>query len=106
MKLLPSLKLNQRYIAFDIISDKKFTVQEIETAVMSAIKDFIGVLGLSRAAPLLVRERYTPARFILKVNHNFVNEIKSALSLLKDINGIELIIKSVITSGTLKKVSI
>ena len=105
MKLLPSLRQKKRYIAFEIISDKQFTTAEVETAALQAITEFIGQLGMAKSAPLFVKEQYANNRFVLKVNHNFVKEIISALTLVTEINRAKVIIKSVITSGMLKKAS-
>ena len=105
MKLLPTLKPKKRYIAFEIISDKQFTADLVELAVMQAIKEFIGQLGVAKAAPLFVAEQFKENRFVLKVNHKFTNETRAALMLLKEINNSKVIIKSIVTSGILKKVS-
>ena len=105
MKLLPSLKPKKRYILFEIISDDKFQMNVVENVVMQAIKDFIGTLGIAKSAPMFVKEKFKENRFILKVGHKFTDEIKSALTLVKEIQNKKVIIKSVVTSGTLKKVS-
>ena len=105
MKLLPSLKQKKRYIAFEIISDKVFTASPVETAVMVAIKDFIGELGIAKSAPQFVKEQYHNNRFVLKVNHHFVKEIIAALMLITHLGTAKVIVKSIITSGILKKVN-
>lgn len=105
MKLLPSLKNRNRYIAFEIIADRAFTTEEMDTTVMQAIKNFIGELGVAKALPIVIKEQTTGNRLVLKVNHKFVNEVKAALTLVNEINRSKVIIKSVTTSGILKKVS-
>ncbi len=107
MKLLSSLKQKKRYIVFEILSEKdtKFSLKEVELEVNNALKDFLGQLGISKAAPIFIKEKFnqTKQRFIVKANNKFVNEVKTALTLIKNIKNKGVIIKSVITSGTIKK---
>lgn len=107
MKLLPTLKENKRYIIFEVISARQFSFPEIKQAVDSALQFFLGQLGLSKAAPLLLKEKFSQdrQRFVIKVNQKYTDEIKSALILSKKIKNTPVIIKSIITSGTLKKIS-
>jgi len=103
MKLLPSLKQKKRYVVFEIISDQDFSKEDMEKEVFSALKSFLGDLGLSKAVPLFVK--FKSNKFIMKVNHNYTDELKSALILIKKIKNMPVILKSVITSGTIKKAS-
>ena len=52
---------------------------------------------------MFLKEKYKNHRFIVKVNHNYTDECKSALALIKKIEITPVIIKSVKTSGTLKQ---
>ena len=105
MKLLSSLKEKKRYLVFEIIAEKRFSRSEIEEAVSQALLSFIGELGVSKAAPLFIRERFDPERqrFILKVNHQHVHEAKAALALIKSIKNTGLIIRSLTATGAIKK---
>ena len=105
MKLLPSLKERKRYILFKIESKETFFVVDVKKSVDGAIKDFIGELGISQASPSFLSERYQNNQFIVKVNHKFVNEIVSAIILIKKIKNTPVLLQSVIISGTIKKVS-
>ena len=104
MKLLPALKPKKRYIVFRIISERKFTKVEMKEAVDNALLTFLGQLGVSKASPLFVKAKNN--HFIIKVNHSYVEECKSALILIKKIKNKPVIVKSVITSGTIKKASL
>ncbi|HLC88606.1 MAG TPA: Rpp14/Pop5 family protein [Candidatus Nanoarchaeia archaeon] len=111
MNLLPSLKQKKRYVVFEIISaDKsteksaeKFSDSEIKAAVEEALLLFLGQLGLSKAVPLLVKSKNN--KFIIKASHNWVDEVKAALILIKKIKNQPIIVKSIITSGTINKAS-
>ncbi len=105
MKLLPSLKQRKRYVVFEIVSDKKHSLAEVEEEIRRSLAAFFGQWGLSKASPLFLREKFNQEKqkFVIRVNHQFVNELRAALSLSKKIKNTPIIIRSVITSGTLKK---
>ena len=114
MKLLSSLKQKKRYLVFEVISKNKYSTQEIEKEVNLVLTSWLGQLGIARAAPLFLKEKFNQSkqRFILKVNHKYVAEAKAALSLIKKINNNnnnnnnKVIVKSLITAGTIKKAKV
>ena len=103
MKLLPTLRQKKRYIAFEIQAEKVFSPSEMEGAVMEALQLFLGQLGMAKAAPLFLKERAKNNGFILKVGHRFVDEAKAAVILIKKIKNTPVLLRSITTSGTLKK---
>ena len=103
MKLLPSLKQKKRYIVFEIVSKQSFSALEVKTEVEKALLLFLGQLGVAKASPLFLKEKYKNNRFIVKVNNSYVDECKAALLLIKKIKDTPVMIKSLITSGTIKK---
>lgn len=107
MKLLPSLRQKKRYVVFEITSDKAFSLSEVQEAVESSLARFLGELGLAKASPQFIKEKWSEQkqRFVVKVNHTFVDELKTALILSKKIKNTSILIKSITVSGTLKKVS-
>src|SRR3989344_2546643 len=107
MKLKPSLKQKKRYVLFEIKASKAFSLTEVSEAVESALLRFLGELGLAKARPLLVKEKWgdKKQRFVLKVNHKYVDELKVAIILNKKIKNTPVLIRSIVTSGTLKKIS-
>jgi ribonuclease P/MRP protein subunit POP5 len=108
MKLMPSLRQKKRYVVFEIVGDKDFSVSEVESEIVRVLKEFFGQLGLSKASPLFLKEKFSLSkqRFVVKVNNKHVDELKAALTLSKSIKNTPVIIKSIITSGTLKKASL
>ncbi|HLC51768.1 MAG TPA: Rpp14/Pop5 family protein [Candidatus Nanoarchaeia archaeon] len=104
MKLLPSLKQKKRYIVFEIIGDQ-FNAEDTKKSVEEALLLFLGQLGLAKTAPLFLSEKFKDNKFMIKINHKFVDECKAAIILIKKIKNKEVIVKSIVTSGTLKKAS-
>ena len=105
MKLLPSLRQKKRYIAFEIKSPAQFSFSEVKEDIEQGLLLFFGQLGLARAAPLLLEEKYKNNKCILKINHKYVDECRAALILIKKIKNKPVIIQSITVSGILKKAS-
>ncbi|HIJ11965.1 TPA: hypothetical protein HA278_07950 [Candidatus Woesearchaeota archaeon] len=105
MKLMPSLKPRKRYIVFKIHSSKQCSATDVKNVVTDALHSFLGELGVAKAAPLFIKERFKNNTFIIKVSHKYVDECISALILIKKIKGSSVTIQSVKVAGTLKKVA-
>ncbi len=103
--LLPSLRQKKRYIAFEILSDRHFSFVEIKEEVRAALDRFLGSFGSAQASPMIISQRFDEQqqRFIIKVNNTFVDEVKMALIVCTHIKHSPVIIRSLLTSGTLKK---
>lgn len=105
MKLLPSLRQKKRYVVFEIKSDTPFSFTDVKREIDNTLLMFLGQLGLSKSSPMLLKEKFRNNKFIIKVNHKYVDEIISAVALIKKIKNKSIIIRSIVTSGTLKKAS-
>jgi len=93
--LLPSLKEKKRYVVFEVISkDTKYPEKEIKDAFLK----LFGEVGLSEAGLIFLKNKYKNNKGIIKVNHKNVDRLKASFCILK-----KPIIKSLGTSGTLKK---
>ena len=93
--LLPSLKEKKRYVVFEVISESNsYPEKEIKDAFLK----LFGEIGLSEAGLIFLRNKYQNNRGIIKVNHKNVDRLRASFCILK-----KPIIKSVGTSGTLKK---
>ena len=101
--LLPSLKEKKRYIVYEIISEKQFTPRDATAAIEKATKDFLGILGLSKAGIIILKERFKNNKGIIRVNRKKVDNLKSSLMLIKKINKQDVIVKTLGVSGILKK---
>ena len=104
--VLPSLREKKRYLAFEIISRQQIKdFSAISKAIWKAILDFSGVLGAAKAGIWLLGDKFnkTSQKGIIKVNHKNADLLKAALSTIKQINGIDVIVRSVGMSGILKK---
>ncbi len=107
MKLLPSLRERKRYVVVEAISEQKFSFPELGEGLEQAFHSFWGILGMAKAAPQIIKEKWNPSaqRLIVKVSHLAVDELKAALLLSKKIKNTPIILRSIRTSGTLKQAS-
>ncbi|MDO8510695.1 MAG: Rpp14/Pop5 family protein [Nanoarchaeota archaeon] len=107
MKLKPSLKQKKRYVLFEIQAAKAFSLPDVAEAIEASLQRFLGELGLAKASPMLVKEKWNEKkqRLVIKVNHDYVDELKSAIILNKKIKNTPVLIRSIVVSGTLKKIS-
>ena len=101
--LLPSLKQKKRYVVFEIISKDKFNYNQIKKDVEKVLFGFLGELGYAKAGIMFINKKCEFPYIMIKVNHKHVNELKAGVTLVKTINGKKVIIKSVKTSGIIKK---
>lgn len=92
---------------FEVQSLQQFSFPEIKEEMERSVARFGGELGLARASPLILNEKFNKEkqRFIIKVNHKYVDELKTAVILSKKIKNIPVLLRSLITSGTIKKAS-
>lgn len=91
-RLMPTLREKKRYIVFETVNEK----DRVITAVNNALKDFLGILGLSKVNPSVIN--FENGKGIIRINHAFKDEVITALSLIKDFK-----IKVITVSGILKK---
>ncbi len=101
--ILPSLKERKRYLSFEIISDDNFEANDVEKAVNESSINFIGTLGTGKAGMMFLADKYSNNSGIVKTGHKYVDKIRTALALIKTIDNKDVIIRTRVVSGTLKK---
>ncbi|MBD3354563.1 hypothetical protein GF361_01100 [Candidatus Woesearchaeota archaeon] len=104
--LLPTLKEKKRYIAFEIVSDKEIKdFKEVSDEIMARSQQLIGELGIAKAGMQILKDCFKPQkqRGIIKTNHKSIDEIKTALSFIKNIKDQKAVVNPIGVSGILKK---
>lgn len=119
--LLPSLKEKKRYVSFEIIANNPLFTNntQINNIVIKAIQPFLGSLTMAKAGIVGVDQKTkvkngtndtldipTKKRLhtgLLRVNHNYVNELKTAFTMIDTINDKPVMVRSLKVSGVLKK---
>ena len=103
--LLPSLREKKRYLCFEVISKTKINgFTEVFRQIWLSLSAFLGELGMAKAS-ILVLDDYNKnnQRGLIKVGHRYVNEVKSALSLIKTIEKQPVIVRTIGVSGIIRK---
>jgi ribonuclease P/MRP protein subunit POP5 len=110
--LKPTLREKNRYIAFKLNSkpETKFQREDIIRFTSNAALRYLGELGTSKTSLWLVDWNAEKQEGIIKVKHNETDNIKAALSLVKETtlknqkeNKISVQYITLGVSGTLKK---
>ena len=66
------------------------------------IKQFLGELGMSKAGVNILGN--SSIKGIIRVNHDYVNEVKTALALINNYNNKEIKVESIKVSGVINKI--
>ena len=109
MKLKPTLKVRKLYVVIQVLlSDGKvgsFSVNEITGVLKNTMQEFMGTFTLAKASPMILHKMFDLKKqsIIIKINHTYVDQLKAAILFIKEIKGKSVIVRSVISSGTLKK---
>jgi len=104
--ILPSLREKKRYLTFEILSKEKIEdFPAVSSSIWANSLSFMGELGAAKAGIWLLADKYdeNKQRGIIKVSNKYVNELKTSLSLIKEINKKEVIVRSIMVSGMLNK---
>lgn len=101
--LLPSLKERNRYLVFEVISSSKIAFSDVVKKIQAACKSFFGELGMAKAGVFVMPDKWKMNKGIIRLNHDMLDQVKAALTMIKDINGVPVVVQSVGVSGILKK---
>ncbi len=104
--MLPTLKEKKRYIVFEIISDEKIDITLVKKTISEDCLKFLGELGVSRSGLMIISDQFKDNIGVVKANNKYVDEVKTALSLIKKVDNKKVIVNTIGVSGTLKKAKI
>ncbi|HLC22360.1 MAG TPA: Rpp14/Pop5 family protein [Candidatus Nanoarchaeia archaeon] len=103
--ILPSLREKKRYIAFEVKTEENVDFNEVKTAIESAMKGFLGDLGMAHAGAIFLPD-WKNNHGIVRVNSNMVDHTKASLALVTHIAGQKATVHSVAVSGVINKLRI
>jgi|SRR3989338_10913039 len=99
--LLPSLREKKRYMAFEIISKNEIKENEIKDAIKKSALETLGTINYGKAGIKIIK---TGKKGIVKVSNKFVNHMKVAMMLIKNINNEKVTFRVNKVSGILNKI--
>ena len=96
-----------RYVVFEVIthSHSRIGFEELSSAVMESSLQLLGTLNLAKARIRVMPENCDDKRLIgiIKVNRKYLNHLRTAIALIKDINNKKVTFRTRVVTGTLKK---
>jgi len=103
--LLPVLREKKRYVAFEVLSNRKSSFYEVSKALWNAFSFFIGELELAKAGIMVIANTFNKdvQKGVIRVNNRYVDHVKAALVFVKAIEQQPVIVRSLIVSGVLNK---
>ena len=98
----PTLRMNKRYLAFQIYHSGKVTKSEFIVAVTQESLRFFGELQSSKFGFWLIDFDETNQKGFLVYNREYTSEVISSLTLISQLNGQKASIHVLGISGTIK----
>lgn len=89
------MREKKRYIVFEV--NGNLSKKMVFDSINNSLKEFLGILGLSKVNPVVMSDKFNGTRGIIRINHRFKDEVIVALGLSN------MKIKIITVSGILKK---
>ncbi len=102
--LPPTLREKNRYIAYQVISERKLIFPDLNSAMWNSILNFLGELDSAKARVWIMKDSYNDEKQtgVIKCSHDFVERLRAALILIQRIGDVRIAIKVLGISGTMK----
>ncbi len=96
------MREKKRYLHYRVTGDGDYTVAEVKQVVQDAMQRFLGEYGCAQAGIHYIEN--TGKDGVLKTNVKYVNQVKTALALIKTIKNQNVMITTTKVSGMINKV--
>jgi ribonuclease P/MRP protein subunit POP5 len=101
-RLLPSLREKKRYVAYEVLTESKFTSHQIKETIILNFKELFGTDGLSKAGLDFVD--FEDNKGIIRVSNKSLDMLKATFCFVRKLNKDDIVLRSLGVSGILKKV--
>ncbi len=98
-----SLRDKKRYLVFELISENNLSEKNVSFALKKKLTELFGSFGLSKMNYQFIGLNEKTNKGILKCRHTATEDLIAGILLLKEVNGIKVIPKTLKLSGTVKK---
>jgi len=100
--ILPSLREKKRYLAFEVISERKIQdFPQISKAIHNSSLRLLGDLEGAKAGIMILGEKYKDQKGIIRVNNKYLDKLKASFLFVEEIDGVPCILRSLGVSGML-----
>jgi ribonuclease P/MRP protein subunit POP5 len=100
--LKPTLRDRNRYLVIEVASEGHPDRKSVVDAVWASLLKLYGEVGASRTSLWVMDWDDKSNRGVLKANHKSVETIRSAATMIREINGKRATVSTIVTCGTLK----
>ncbi len=100
--LLPTLKEKKRYIAYKVHSDPTIP-QNTGSVIVESLRATLGIFDAAIAGIVPINYNSTKKKGIIRTSNTNFSKVRIAMMLLTKIQGKNIMIEPLITSGVLKK---
>ncbi|MBI4017961.1 MAG: ribonuclease P protein component 2 [Candidatus Aenigmarchaeota archaeon] len=102
--LPPTLRDKKRYLAFEIISERPVTFENVIDAFWNSLLSLHGELGTARTNVWFVKDAWDAARQrgLVRCDHVHVDDVRVALALINSVDGVRVVPHSLGVSGTME----
>ncbi len=103
-KLLPpTLREKERYIVFEIISEKPIDYDEFKKTVWFTSLSLLGEMTTSECNIKFINDLYNPKtqQGVIRCTHSMVEYVRAALIMIKSIGDVSVIVRVLGVTGTI-----
>jgi ribonuclease P/MRP protein subunit POP5 len=106
--LSPTLRQKKRFVKIKIISNNKFSFDDISKYLSKEITFYIGAIDYSKAGVWFLKDKFdmNKQELIIRFGLKYKEKIVAALALISELNKVKVSIEIVKISGTLKGLEI
>jgi ribonuclease P/MRP protein subunit POP5 len=99
------LREKKRYLAYEVIADHALAYNDIATAIHETMDRWLGEVQMAHAGIMILDETWNQEtqRGLIRINHNYLDYVKSGLLFVDKIDSTPVLVKSVGASGIIKK---
>ncbi len=96
------MREKKRYLHYEVTGNENSTAEEIKQVVQEAIQKFLGDYGCAQAGIHYIEN--TNKQGVIKTNTKYVNQVKTALALIKTMKNQNVMFTTTKVSGMINKV--
>ncbi len=97
------MKLRGRYLIFLVEPRLNYDKELVKKSIVESLTSLFGQNVLVSSGFKMVKYNSEKAAGIIKCNHLYVNHVRTAITLVNEINGLKVAIRVIKVTGTCKK---
>ncbi|GAG03138.1 unnamed protein product [marine sediment metagenome] len=99
---MSSLREKKRYIVYEVKAEPRLNFKEVKQELEKKMLQFLGELGYGKAGVVILNE-WQSNKGMIRTNTKSVENVKTALALVENINDKKVLVRTIGISGMLNK---